>query len=238
MRGFATVLLVSVWCAVGMFALASDALAQGVSLEMAVGYDQLANDLGYEDLVSGEATEGGLGIDGRLAFSVDERWELGAAFSLKRATMSLLRRFFCPDIPVDCPPPPDTIWSKDYTEVVSALATARFWPMGVVDRSRTVRPLVGLHAGFLWYNNGLELVERESVGTTINHGVPIGFDAGVGVAISDRTYLLTYLTGQMLLVDVPRRPYFHVNRSTDQRVLEADGFGFRWGIRTGIGFRL
>jgi len=241
-------------------ARAPGASAQGVSLELAGGYDQLTSDLGYGEfewpvLQYGNwstTRTGRLGIDGRVAFSVGERWEMGAALGLNRATVNLVHSD-C-GIVTECPND-KTLSSADYTELVSVLATGRFWPMGSPDQRLTARPLLGVHTGVLWHDNGLEAVDREFVvdgefaGTAPNVGFPLGIDAGVGMAISENAYLLTYLTGQLLFAPTPNLEVPERDRSCGRRphsgqgdpcmrTLQGDGLGFRLGLRIGIGIRL
>ncbi len=260
MTRLAIVLSVLACGAMGTLVSAPDAAAQGLSLEFSGGYDQLTDDPGYGDFTWPVLRYGNwsttrtahLGIDGRVNFSTGERWELGAGFGVKRATANLVHAN-C-GIVNECPNDV-TLSSADYTELVTVMATARFWPMGVADRRLAVRPLVGVHTGFLWHNNGLEVVDREFVddtefvGANSNNGVPLGIDAGFGMALSERAYLLSYLTGTMLVVPTPdlavgeRDPFCDRTPHSGQgdpcmRTFEGDGFGFRWGVRIGIGIRL
>lgn len=259
MKRLTTIVCVAVCCALGHLTLTPDAVAQGVSLELSGGSDHPSDDLGYGAFAwpvfrygnLSTTRTGRLGIDARLAFSIGERWELGAAVGLQRATLNLVALPSCFD--GDCST--RTLSSAEYTELVTALATARFWPMGVADRPLAVRPLVGLHTGFVSHDNGLGVVvrefvdDREFVGEDTDRGVPVGLDAGFGMAISDRAYVLAYMTGRMLMVPAPdgdiasRDPFCAVRPHSGRgdpcvETLEGDGFGFRWGVRLGVGIRL
>ncbi len=206
----------SVLLAVAAVAVAGPAAAQGISVEGSVGYDRLLNGLAlgeFETPHSIEHQSSGFGVDGRLAFLSGDRLELGASFSLQRSTLALREggrtclESSC--LAVHGP----IVESHDYTQLVSAVLGGRFWPNGMPDERHALRPLVGLHTGVLWHNDSQD----------VNWGVPIGVDGGIGIALTDRVYSLTYLTGQMLLVN---------------RQAFGDGFGFRWGVRTGFGIRL
>lgn len=213
----ATVCLAAVCTLTATLSPASPLSAQEVSLEFAGGYDHLINDLQLGELDTGRRVlfphrSGNFDLDSRLAIRTGELWEFGAAFSLTRTTFELQTATVCLESR-QCSPSPRTISSQDYTELVSALVTGRHWPMGVADRRLAPRPLVGFHTGVLWHDDARDR----------NWGVPVGFDVGAAMAMTDRTYLLSYATGQMLLVS--RRP-FH------------DGFGFRLGFRLGLGIHL
>lgn len=199
--------------AAAAFPGAPHASAQAVSFELAAGYDHLADDLELGEIDPGSyglRQSGRFGLDGRVGVRTGERWAVGAAVSLTRARLSLWYGGFCEHR--ECTPS-RTEHSQVYTEVASVLATGRHWPMGVADLDTRVRPLVGLHAGVLWHDDARDR----------NWGVPLGVDGGLAVAVTEETYLLTYVTGQMLLVS---RRSWH------------DGFGFRLGFRVGLGVRL